>query len=184
MKKENLNIDEFFKESFSDHKIENEDLSWFDIDAKVTRNNFMRFSLYSFNIYYIVFFIISVLITSYVNIFHFRNQNSHKEITAPVKREIYIPDTVFETKVEYKIIEKQVVVRSDDHIDHIEKTENINDHEKIIANKNIDSLVEVNQVEIFDTVKNIIVIKPAVIEKRDTVIVKSKSNKKRIKFER
>lgn len=72
-------IDNIFEESFKNFKTDLPEDEWFELDMKLTRNNFFNFSFYHFNVFYAAIFLISSLfsITAGVDYF-FLNKKNHK----------------------------------------------------------------------------------------------------------
>jgi hypothetical protein len=65
------NIGELFEKTFEDFKAEDIQDEWIDLDIKLSRSSFKRFSVSEFNIYYASLIIISFLLTTAVAVDRF-----------------------------------------------------------------------------------------------------------------
>ena len=75
------NIGDLYKDAFKDYKAKEVDFSWFEMESKVTKLNFLKFNPLSFNIYYAVLIISTFLISLGVGIDYFLlSYNNNVEI--------------------------------------------------------------------------------------------------------
>lgn len=63
--------DNWFHDKLYDHQAEVDQDAWVDMDIKLTRNNFLRFGFYHFNIYYVAVFLLSLLLSGAVAVDYF-----------------------------------------------------------------------------------------------------------------
>ncbi len=66
MAQDNSNIDQLFKDSFSDYKPRRNDFSFVEIDSKLSKSAFFSFRLSSFNIYYASAIVATLILSTYL----------------------------------------------------------------------------------------------------------------------
>ena len=178
----NNNIESIFKKAFSDCK-ENADKDlWYEIDSRVSRNNFMKFSISNFNIFYLITIIITFLLTSLLTVDYMINPKNETKIKQQPQNIQYIYDTITETRVIHKIIKEDnhKIKQENSESEYNISTEKID--EKIPVDSITNSILnENNETRIADTVKTVIIIKPPAIVKKDTVMMKVAGKKKNSK---
>lgn len=78
MSTDKSNIDNLFNKKLSGCSIEPPSDEWFEIDMNLTKKNFMRFSFFHFNIYYVAVFLLSTLFSVIAGIHYFIGNTENK----------------------------------------------------------------------------------------------------------
>ncbi len=174
MKFKHDNIDDFFKDAFSTHNIKDGEISWFDIDKKVSRNNFLRFSIVNFNVYYLITIVCTVLLTGYVGLENFRTKKILENNLQNQQRTVQvITDTVYQVKTKYEIIEQEIIQEPEKkeyyELQDVSKVDSVIQKKEFKEKKNVSASEERKNIYDFDTIKNIVIIKPGPVIVKDTV---------------
>lgn len=185
MKSNEEHIDKLFKETFSNATLEKGEFSWFEIDKKVTRMNFMKFSVSSFNIVYASLIGITFIIGSWVGADYLLN----KYFTGEEPQIIEIEDTIEELpnttneKVLPKKSPKQIRKSKPEPLEQTQKNINNKTETPDFSLLPKDTLLSVPEKEDLKNIKTKVIIKKPDVIQRDTVVIykdtSTKKNKKR-----
>ena len=198
-------IDDLYKNSGNDrlHAVTNKSASWSELEKSLRFQNFMRFSYYSFNIYYSIglFLVLSGSIYYLINQEKITetpsipNQNNESTITSPsVIKKDRIPSDVEKEEMGKPAIEKSLVpTRSNNVRDEINTTKkdkvdfekNVQDNDKVESegsSKPDFSFLPEIQVDSSASISSPpVIIKRNTIQNKKTVIIGKKKERKKKK---
>ncbi len=194
MKGNENNIGNIFKKAFEGHRVEMPESEWLNISTKLTRNNFMKFTPYKFNIYYAVVSSVSVVATAVISInSYFLNTDNNSKTpvndknnsvmiynkeSAEIKNNVLPVKGQITDKTGPVILEKDKSVSMNEENSNNDKAENT-DGSYIAAKDNTQQTPTVVK-----SVKKVVEVKGESVEVRDTVIQyeKVKNNKTKKKY--
>ncbi|MBN2348572.1 MAG: hypothetical protein JXJ22_07040 [Bacteroidales bacterium] len=144
MSREELNIEQLYQDAFKNYKPERNDLSWFDIDSKVARVNFFKFSLTSFNIYYAALVVTTFTLASFLTVNQITG-NSEKIPSSPDK-ELFLPVVNPSADDNLQVFENESVVSEDETSDNLTGKEKLSKEQSAEKSPGIESSTGKNKI--------------------------------------
>ncbi len=181
--------DNWFHDKLYDHQVDVPTDDWMDIDIKLTRNNFLRFGFYHFNIYYVAVFLLSLLLSGAVAIDYFiispngASTKTNKKRNIPAMQIPQKDSMVYNNEITVSPLKEEIDTLKPKSI--IENTTFNNNFKKIISNQkkrknqvinNIETNVNVNK-----TIPDTLTVKNKIKKPNDTIPEKNSDSIKVIK---